>query len=452
MHLHEALNIQKGDVVSFVGGGGKTTALVRLGYELADMGWRVLGTTTTRIGVDELGSFPHHTLWEDQFIGGNRQLAKLVDQYRFVFVYKNVRDDKVIGIPPHYITLLMDHMNADVMLVEADGSRRLPLKAPLPHEPVIPLDTTLVVPIAGLDAVGQPLDENNVYNLDAIIERYGFPYGEPIQPAWIAQILRDEDFGLKGIPSGARIIPIMNKANPKGLERSRVRRAAYLALKESRINAVLIGAVKREKDPIFEIHRRVGVVILAAGLSQRMGGESKPLLSWGKRTVIEAIIQTLTPFRFADVVVVTGHQASQVEAVVGHLPARAVYNGRYATGEILSSLKVGLKALKSDIDACLVVMGDQPQLKTRLVRQIMTAYSQGVSSIIAPFYGEQRGHPILIQRHYWQEILDLPAKSAPREVIERHPVFPIPVEDDSILRDIDTPESYAKEKRLAGLE
>lgn len=451
MRLREALNIQRGEVVAFVGAGGKTSALVRLGRELAAEGWRVLATTTTRIASEEIPLFPAAARWNDSLISGNRPLARLLDEHRLVFVYQQIQADKIIGLSKEIVSRLLDGMNADALLIEADGSRRLPFKAPLPHEPVIPADTTLVVPMAGLNAIGEALDESTVYNLDPIIERYGFPYGMPIQPAWIAQVLRDDNLGLKDVPSGARVVVLLNRANAKTLERARARRTAQIILQKPGVEAVAIGAVKRKEDPIFEVQRRVGAIVLAAGLSQRMG-TSKVLLPWGKRTVIESIIQTLVPFRLHDLVVVTGHKSEEVSQVLRKLPARTVFNPAFAVGEMLSSLKAGFRALPRDIDACLVVMGDQPQLKTPLVRKLLSAYNEGNGTLIAPYYKEERGHPILIHRRYWAEILDLPSDKAPRDVINRYPVTRVTVDNDSILRDIDTPEKYAYEKRLAGLE
>jgi molybdenum cofactor cytidylyltransferase len=450
MRLSEALGIQRGEVVAFTGAGGKTSALVCLGRELAADGWRVLATTTTRIAADELTLFPASVRWRENLLQGERPLATLLDSRRFVFVYQELNGDKALGLPDERVSRLVDEMNADALLVEADGSRRLPLKAPRAYEPVIPSDATLVVPIAGLDALGQPFDESAVYNPEAAIERYGFAYGGIIQPAWIAQILRDDTLGLKDIPATARVVALLNKAD-NGWRRGRARRIARMILQSRRVQAVAIGAAQAQGNPVLEVQRRVGAIILAAGLSKRMG-QSKMLLPWGERTVIEAIAQTLTPFRLAEVVVVTGHQSAEVAKALKDYPVKTVLNPQYATGEMLSSLQVGLRALSRDIDACLVLMGDQPQVKARLIRHLLKLYAEGAGAIIAPTFQGQRGHPILIHRRYWPELLALPFGSAPRDAINRHAVTTFEVENDSILRDIDTPEAYAEQKRLAGLE
>lgn len=451
MRLREAFGVRRGDVVSFVGAGGKTSALVRLGQELATDGWRVLATTTTKIAETELSLFPHTKRWNPKLLRGSRELESLLDVHRFIFLYKGIEVEKAVGISGRMVSRLVDEMNADVLLVEADGSRRLPLKAPYEHEPVLPVDSTLVVPVAGLEVLGQPLNEDFVYNPQGIIERYGFPYGGIIQPAWIAQVVRDEELGLKKTPPTARVIALLNQSPQSGLIRARARRAAQMVLRNSRVDSVVIGSVKAYPEPIFEVQRRVTAIVLAGGLSSRMGA-SKVLLPWGDRTVIETIIQTLMPFRFSEIVVVTGHKTDDVEKVLTKYPVRVEYNPAYAIGEMVSSLKTGLRTLGDDVSSCMVVMGDQPQLSTKVVRHLLTTLSEGSNMIIAPRFQQRRGHPILIPSRYWQEILSLPGRAAPREAINKHPIKYVQVEDDSILRDIDTPEQYAYEKRIAGLE
>jgi molybdenum cofactor cytidylyltransferase len=449
MRLTDALGVQRGDVVSFVGAGGKTTAMLRLGYELMQDGWRVLATTTTRIGEDQLQQFPYTARWRINLLRGERELAALLDEHRFIFVYQDIRGGKAQGLPDERVSRLIDEMNADILLIEADGARKLPLKAPRPHEPVIPLDTTLVVGVAGLDAIGKPLQEV-LYNPEPVLQRYGFQADAITQPVWVAQIMRDEALGLKNVPENARVVTLLNKADQSTLLYARGRRAAQIILRRPGVHAVAVGAVQRDVDPIFEVQQRVAAIVLAGGLSRRMGS-CKPLLPWGKNTVIERIVQTLLPFKLSEIIVVTGYKAVEVEKVLKHYPVRPVFNPIYVKGEMLSSLQAGLNATSPDIGAALVVMGDQPQMSPRVVHRVLRASAYNIDAIVAPYYMDQRGHPLLIPRKFWPSILNL-KKGAPRDVINRHPITHVPIDNDSIIRDIDTPEQYAQEKRLAGLE
>jgi probable selenium-dependent hydroxylase accessory protein YqeC len=134
MKLRSAFDIVPGDVVAFVGAGGKTSTLIALGHELAEAGLRVLATTTTRIGADQLDLMPYATRLETSMSA----ISLALNDHRFVFLYDDIRQNKVYGATAEHIPHLLDSVDSDVLLIEADGSRGLPLKAPRPHEPVIP--------------------------------------------------------------------------------------------------------------------------------------------------------------------------------------------------------------------------------------------------------------------------------------------------------------------------
>ena len=129
MRLADALRVQRGDMVAFVGAGGKTSALFRLAHELRGDGWRVIGTTTTRLARHEIQNVPCAIA-----VGASASPATIracLDEHGFVFLYgsEDLKRDKIIGLAPETLSRLMDAVNSDVLLIEADGSRRLPLKA-----------------------------------------------------------------------------------------------------------------------------------------------------------------------------------------------------------------------------------------------------------------------------------------------------------------------------------
>src|SRR5947199_10095258 len=114
----------------------------------------------------------------------------------------------------------------------------MPFKAPFYHESVIPVWTSLVLPMAGFDVVGQPLNDQHVYNPEAMIERYGFPPGERVKAPWVASVLRDTTLGLKEVPTSARVIALINKVPTSGFQKGRARLIARMILREPRIQAV----------------------------------------------------------------------------------------------------------------------------------------------------------------------------------------------------------------------
>jgi molybdenum cofactor cytidylyltransferase len=450
MKLQQAFDIARGDVVSFIGAGGKTSTLIGLGYELAEAGWRVLATTTTQIREEQLSLMPVALPMDVS----SEELSAAMTDSRFVFIYGAVRNGFVQGVPPDQIPHWIDAVDSDVMLIEADYAAGRPLKAPLQNEPLIPPETSLVIPVASLSALGQPLDESHVYNVQAVMDRYGFKEGNHIKSPWMAQILRDETLGLRGVPANTRVIAFLNQTPATGYGQARARRVARLSLRTGRLYGVAIGSV-RGAEPVHEVRRPIGAVVLAAGMSTRMGkGTPKVLLPWTeKQTIIEHVVQQLMISRIDHIVVVTGHGAQEVKALVEPMGVKVVYNRSYKTGEMLSSLKAGLRAMPDHIAASLVVLGDQPRIQPKVIYKVLMAYARGDGEIVAPRFDKKRGHPVLIGRRYWAELLGLPRNGAPRDLINAHQerIAYVKVNTDSVLRDVDTPDDYEQERFRAGL-
>jgi len=449
MQLHQAFNISRGDVVAFIGAGGKTATLLRLGDELRSLGWRVLATTTSTLSADKLALMPRAMSTH----AGEHAISTALSENGFVFLYDAIKQGEAFGAKPSWIVRLMDAVDSDVMLIEADGANGLPLKAPYDHEPIFPPETSLVVPTVSLSALGQPLDDNHVYNANAITERYGFPIGGKIRAPWVAQILRDESLGLKGIPNKARVVAYLNGTHTSQYGRGRARLIAKLALKNSRLSSVVMGNA-RASEPVYEIQRPLGAIVLAAGLSSRMG-QSKVLLPWSdNKTIIEHITEQLIRARLEHITIVTGHLANEVKITLSPYEIYIAHNRAYKSGEMLSSIKTGLRAMPSEISACFIVLGDQPQINARVLNDLQMYYAEYGGDLLVPSYQSRRGHPILVGRRYWHEILMLDDKATLRDFITKHEadIHYIPVETDSILRDVDTPQDYDNERWRAGLK
>jgi molybdenum cofactor cytidylyltransferase len=197
----------------------------------------------------------------------------------------------------------------------------------------------------------------------------------------------------------------------------------------------------------------VSAIVLAAGLSTRMG-RMKPLLPFGRHTVIEQVVAALLGTAVTEVVVVTGHGRAAVEGRLADWPVRCVYNPDYAVGEMLSSIQAGMRAVSQAASAALIVLGDQPNLAPTIVTLLIDAYRSGGGAIIRPTFAGRPGHPVLIDRSLWPEVLALPRSASLRDVLRAHgeEVSAVVVETDCILRDMDTPEDYARELGLRNPE
>jgi molybdenum cofactor cytidylyltransferase len=186
----------------------------------------------------------------------------------------------------------------------------------------------------------------------------------------------------------------------------------------------------------------IGAVILAAGQSRRMG-RNKMLLPFGTSTVLETIVAEVAACKSVfDLVVVTGHEPDRITALLASQPVRCVFNPDYARAEMLASLQVGLRALPAEVQAALIVPGDHPRLRREVIQSVIDAYQPG--TLVIPSYQLKRGHPILVDRAWWDELLTLPETATLRDFIRAHEdhIRYVVVETDSVLTDVDTPEEY----------
>lgn len=198
---------------------------------------------------------------------------------------------------------------------------------------------------------------------------------------------------------------------------------------------------------------RIGAVVLAAGLSRRMG-TPKLLLPWGKRTVLTQVVTTLWEAGVTVIYVVTGGYREQVEALLRALtfPVQCVHNPNYAHGEMISSLKVGFQHLPPELEAALVVLGDQPQIQKEVVISLLSRYAEHKSLLVVPSYQMRRGHPWLVDRRLWGELIGLPASQTLRDFLSIHAgdIDYLVVDTPTVVQDLDTPDDYERMKPLEG--
>lgn len=192
----------------------------------------------------------------------------------------------------------------------------------------------------------------------------------------------------------------------------------------------------------------VGAVVLAAGQSRRMG-TPKMLLPWGNTTVIGRVVRVLKGAGVAQIMAVTGASRAEVEASLRVEGVTLAHNEQYLRGEMLGSLQVGLRALREDIQAVLVVLGDQPQIETQVVRQVIARAGASLLPLVVPSYQNRRGHPWLARRALWPELCAMDGEHETlRDFLNRHAqqIAYVNVDTGSVLLDLDTPEDYDRQK------
>lgn len=189
----------------------------------------------------------------------------------------------------------------------------------------------------------------------------------------------------------------------------------------------------------------ISATILAAGESKRMG-RPKMLLPWGETTVLGHVISTFLKAGIEDVIVIVGGARYEVELIVQQNGARSVLNAEYASGEMLLSLQHGLQSQKPETRATLIGLGDQPQIQQGTVRLICETFHRTASRLIVPSFQLRRGHPWLVERSLWNELLDVDKHLSPRAFLNQHAdeIHYIEVQDASILADLDTMAEYRR--------
>ena len=185
-----------------------------------------------------------------------------------------------------------------------------------------------------------------------------------------------------------------------------------------------------------------GAIVLAAGTSSRMV-ENKLLLPWtDSEPIVRHAVSKFIEARIDPIVVVTGRDAELVAASLRGFPLTCVHNPDFAAGEMLSSLKVGLRALPANLAAVFIQPADMPCVPAEVMARLAAAHEPGFN--VAPSFEGRRGHPVLLDRAYWGAMLALPAEAKPRDLVEgaRERLRLVTVADAGVLLDLDTREAY----------
>lgn len=196
----------------------------------------------------------------------------------------------------------------------------------------------------------------------------------------------------------------------------------------------------------------VAAILLAAGLSTRMG-TPKPLLSWDGRTLVEYQVAQLFAAGVAQVIVVTGHAADEVERVLAGSGARVVRNPEYTKGRA-GSVRVGAAAVREPVAAVLTLNVDQPR-PAELIRALVAAHLTGDAAITVPVWAGQRGHPAVFASALLPELRAVTEEGEGLRAVRRAyaaDTREVELGDPRVLIDINTPESYREARRLFGLE
>lgn len=190
---------------------------------------------------------------------------------------------------------------------------------------------------------------------------------------------------------------------------------------------------------------KIWAIILAAGESKRMGF-AKMLLPFRGKTMLGTVIDIVINSGVDNTLVVLGKENEKISEIVKKFPVKYCYNYNYKEG-MLSSVQSGFRNLPADFQAVLVFQGDQPLINPATGSRLIEAYRASEKGILVPVFGKKRGHPLLLDRKYKDEIEKVDPEKGLRSLVENYSgdVLEVETDDQGILRDFDTFEEYKRE-------
>jgi molybdenum cofactor cytidylyltransferase len=468
MRLSEALRIEAAPRLALVGAGGKTTALFKLAGEFAEAhsqggSMPVLVTCSTHLGLEQARQADYHYVLHEP--GDVEALAESLPSGVVLLTGVENGEGRWSGVTPavlERLSALADKRQLP-LLIEADGSRMRPLKAPAAHEPAIPPFVDTVVVVAGLSALGQPLAAEWVHRPQIFASLAELPTGVQISPEAVLRLLIHPQGGLKNIPLRARRLALLNQADTPELQAIAGSMARSLL---SAYHSVIIGALNPPgssissqasprtsrftppSSPVFAVHERVAGVILAAGESRRFG-QPKPLLDWRGQPFINHVIKAAVGAGLSPVIVVSGVHKDQIGKACAGLKVELVHNPDWGEGQS-TSLRAGLRAVEAETGAVVFLLADQPQVSARLIAALVEAHTASLPSVVAPLVDGQRANPTLFDRRTFSELMALHGDVGGRALFSKYSITWVPWHDPSLLLDVDTPEDYQKLLEMAG--
>jgi molybdenum cofactor cytidylyltransferase len=189
--------------------------------------------------------------------------------------------------------------------------------------------------------------------------------------------------------------------------------------------------------------KRVAAIVLAAGRSTRMGGPNKLLAEIARRPLVRIAAEAALASRADPVIVVSGHQHTEVEKALAGLPVRLVYNPDFVLG-LGTSLKAGIAAVPAEADAAVVCLGDMPRIDANLINRLIAAFDPARGAlVVVPTFEGRRGNPVLWSRRFFSDLMAIEGDVGARHLIGRYAeaALEVPVEGKAAFIDVDTPEA-----------
>ncbi len=276
-------------------------------------------------------------------------------------------------------------------------------------------------------------------------------FGMPVDPGNLLLLAKSGRTRILGLPGCVR--------SPKrnGFDFVFERLAAGLDVDAEEIMSMGVGGILTEPSRRPErrtaattkskdAEREIAAIVLAAGQSRRMGNENKLFLPLENRSVIQQVVANLEGSKVSQIFVVTGHQQDMVREELEDTSVTFVNNPEYSNG-LSTSLRTALAVLPQEVNGILVCLGDMPFVRSQHINALVDSFDSVTErQICVPTFNGKRGNPVLWDRRYMQEMMEVRGDVGAKHIIGDYEEYVTEVElgDPGVVTDIDTPEAYSK--------
>jgi molybdenum cofactor cytidylyltransferase len=406
VELKAALRLGDSPRLAFVGAGGKTTALFRIAREFTSP---VIATATARMESWQIG------LADNFFCCLESQPCSLPALPGVTLFAGEQGNHSVAGLGPIWLqkTLELAYKQNMPMLIEADGARRHPLKAPAEHEPPIPNFVDTVVVTAGLSSLGNDISADWVHRPEIFASLSEELPGSPISAKSLCRVLCHPSGGLKNIPAGARRIVLLNQANTQELydhARSIVptllcsyHAVVISALREKRSTENTIASFFESQSKLYSAYESVAGVIIS---TWRSSSSLSSTLTWMGEPLIRQVAQAALEAGLSPLILVTDFYDDHIFSALEGIPIHII-NVPSKQVAYPSLLRVGLEAIPFHINAAILLSAQQPPTSPIQLLALTDAYARTHAQFITMQDVEESSTPALVDREIFSDLLDL---------------------------------------------